>query len=80
MPHCIAKTLEHLFRLPPPPRGRHRAGRAPGVVVRVDPQTLVLPRGDDELIPTYMLTAEERRRRRERVLARAELSGGAVPC
>jgi hypothetical protein len=59
----IARTVVWLLRQLLPASGRHRAGRVPEVVAEVDPPTLVLPRGADELARPYMLSAEERRER-----------------
>jgi hypothetical protein len=53
--HFIERFFEPLLRLLLPPPGRHRAGGAPAVVGEVDPPTLVLPRGVDELVRPYML-------------------------
>jgi hypothetical protein len=47
----------------PAPDGRHRAVCSPTAVNPVDPPTLVLPRGGDELVRPYVLSAEERRAR-----------------
>jgi hypothetical protein len=68
----IARTVVPLLRLLFPASGRHRAGRSPAALAQVDPPTLVLPRGGDELARPYMLTAEEWRERRERTRVRRE--------
>jgi hypothetical protein len=66
MPHCIAKVLGLLLRLLFPAPGRHRAGHPPPVADQVDPPTLLLPRGEDELVRPFMWADEERRERRKR--------------
>jgi hypothetical protein len=67
---CVAWFLAPLLRWLFPALGRHRAGQTPEVVVPVDPPTLVLPRGADELARPYMLTAEEWQERRKPMVQR----------
>ncbi len=70
MSHCIAWILMPLLRRLLPAPGRHRADPVPPEVCGEDEPTMVLPRQPgwsiDDLVRPYVLSAAERRSRRER--------------